>query len=359
MPSPESPDAVRSSAPVALPETMRAWRVTALGEPAEALRLEEAPVPRPGPGEALVRVAAVAANFPDVLLCRGQYQVRPELPFVPGIECVGEIVEFGSDAEQGDASSRDVPDARLRVGDRVVGSKIGVLSEYAVLPAADLHPAPAALDDDAAAGLVVAYQTAWFGLHRRAGLRAGEWLLVHAAAGGVGLAAVQLGVATGARVIGVVGSRVKADAARAAGAEVVLIRGEDDLAGGVRAATGGHGADVVFDPVGGAAFAASTKCVAFEGRIVVVGFAGGEIQELPAGHVLVKNYSVLGLHWGLYPRVRPDLVAAAHDDLVRLADEGAIEPVVDHVVPFKRAPEALAALAAGDTIGRVVIRVAP
>lgn len=331
-----------------LPARMRAWRVTRLAEPAEALSLDEVPVPVPGAGEVLVRVRAVAANFPDVLLCRGEYQVKPELPFSPGIECVGEVVALGEGADA----------AGPAVGDRVVASKIGVLAEYAAVRAADVHPAPAALDDEAAAGLFIAYQTAWFGLHRRAALQAGEWLLVHAAAGGVGLAAVQLGVAAGARVIGVVGSAVKAEVARAAGAEAVLIRGQDDLASGVKALTGGHGADVVFDPVGGEAFAASTKCIAFEGRLVVVGFASGEIPQVPAGHVLVKNYAVVGLHWGLYAQLAPQLVAGAHTALTRLAGEGAIAPVVDHVVPFAEAPAALTALAGGQTVGRVVIRVA-
>ena len=336
--------------PAGIPARMRAWRVTRLAEPADALSLDEVPVPAPGPGEVLVRVRAVAANFPDVLLCRGEYQVKPDLPFSPGIECVGEVVAVGEGV--------DAAGAGLSVGDRVVASKIGVLAEYAAVRAADVHAAPAALDDAAAAGLFIAYQTAWFGLHRRAALQPGEWLLVHAAAGGVGLAAVQLGVAAGARVIGVVGSAAKAEVARAAGAEAVLIRGQDDLAGGVKALTGGHGADVVFDPVGGEAFAASTKCIAFEGRLVVVGFASGEIPQVAAGHVLVKNYSVVGLHWGLYAQVAPQLVADAHAALSRLADEGAVAPVVDHVVPFADAPAALTALAGGQTVGRVVIAVA-
>ncbi|WP_297081519.1 NADPH:quinone oxidoreductase family protein [uncultured Demequina sp.] len=326
--------------------TMRAWRVTTLGEPSEALQLDEIETPQPGPGEVLIRTRAVSANFPDVLLCRGLYQVRPELPFSPGIELVGDVVALGDGVEG------------MSVGDRVIGSKIGVLAELAVLPASDVWPAPPALTDAEASGLTVAYQTAWFALHRRAELKPGEWLLVHAAAGGVGLAAVQLGDAAGARVIAVVGSEAKAAVARAAGAEVVLVRGETDIAAAVKTATGGHGADVVFDPVGGDAFMASTKCIAFEGRIVVVGFAGGEIQSLPAGHVLVKNYSVLGLHWGMYPGIRPDLVDAARADLARLAEEGAIAPVVDRVVPFDSAPEALTALAGGATVGRVVIEVA-
>lgn len=343
MPQPEVTP--RSDAAGALPDAMQAWRVTQLGEPAEALALDTVPMPAPAAGEVLVKVAAVAANFPDVLLCRGEYQVKPALPFSPGIEFVGTVAALG-DGVDGPA-----------VGERVVGSKIGVLSEYAVLPASDVWTAPSSLSDAEAAGLTVAYQTAWFGLHRRAALQAGEWLLVHAAAGGVGLAAVQLGVAAGARVIGVVGSEAKAAVAREAGAEIVLVRGVDDLVSGVKAATGGHGADVVFDPVGGAAFDASTKCIAFEGRIVVVGFAGGTIPSVPAGHVLVKNYSVVGLHWGMYPGVRPDLIDTARRELTRLADGGAIHPVVDHVVPFERAPEALTALASGTTVGRVVIKV--
>ncbi|MDQ7878557.1 NADPH:quinone oxidoreductase family protein [Microbacterium sp. QXD-8] len=343
MPQPD--EAVRPDAAAAPPSSMRAWRVTRLGEPAEALSLDTVPVPVPAAGEVLVKVAAVAANFPDVLLCRGEYQVKPELPFSPGIEFVGTVAALGDGASS------------VAIGERVVGSKIGMLSEYAVLPASDVWAAPSSLSDAEAAGLTVAYQTAWFGLHRRAALQRGEWLLVHAAAGGVGIAAVQLGVAAGARVIGVVGSEAKAAAAREAGAEIVLVRGVDDLVAAVKSATGGHGADVVFDPVGGAAFDASTKCIAFEGRIVVVGFAGGTIPTVPAGHVLVKNYSVVGLHWGLYPRVRPDLIDEARAALTRSADEGRIRPVVDHVVPFAEAPRALTALASGTTVGRVVISV--
>ncbi|MET0734889.1 MAG: NADPH:quinone oxidoreductase family protein, partial [Microbacterium sp.] len=251
-----------------LPDTMRAWRVARLAEPADALSLDVVDVPLPGPGEVLIRVGAVAANFPDVLLARGQYQVRPELPFVPGIECSGTVAAIGVGVEG------------LELGARVVAAKIGVLAEYAVVPDTAVQRIPDALTDVAAAGLTIAYQTAWFALHRRAELQAGEWLLVHAAAGGVGAAAVQLGVAAGARVIGVVGSAEKAEVARAAGAEHTVIRDVDDIAASVKAITGGHGADVVFDPVGGAAFQASTRCIAFEGRIVVIGFASGEIPTL-------------------------------------------------------------------------------
>lgn len=328
-----------------LPDTMRAWRVTSLGEPADALSLDEVAVPAPAPGEVLLRVAAVAANFPDVLLARGQYQVKPALPFVPGIECSATIAALGDGVDG------------LAVGDRVVAAKIGVLAEYAVVPAEAVHKIPDAVTAVAGAGLTIAYQTAWFALHRRAALRPGEWLLVHAAAGGVGAAAVQLGVAAGARVIGVVGSEGKGAVALAAGAEHVVIRGVDDIAASVKELTGGHGADVVFDPVGGDAFTASTRCVAFEGRIVVIGFASGEIPMLTVSHTLVKNYSVVGLYWGLYQERFPALVAEAHLDLMRLFEAGRIDPVIDHVVPFAQAPAALTALASGRTVGRVVIEV--
>ncbi|WP_232805509.1 NADPH:quinone oxidoreductase family protein [Glycomyces xiaoerkulensis] len=324
-------------------ESMRAWRVTAHGEPERVMALDEVDVPSPGPGEVLIRVRAVAVNFPDVLLARGQYQERPEPPFIPGIELCGEVAALGDGA------------SGLQVGERVVGSKIGVMAEYAAVPAEAVRPAPPSLDDAAAASLTIAYQTAWFGLHRRAAIRSGETLLVHAAAGGVGTAACQLGAAAGATVVGVVGNRDKAAAAAAAGADEVLMR-DDDWPAAVK--RDHRGADVVFDPVGGAAFERSTKCVAFEGRIVVVGFAGGEQQAVHPGHALVKNYGVLGLHWALYQQRRPDLVDQAHEALTRLADEGAVRPAVAETVAFDQAPAAVQRLAGGGTTGRLVVRVA-
>lgn len=330
-----------------IPGTMRTWRVTEHGEPQEVMRLDDVPVPSPGPDQVLLRVRAVAVNFPDVLLARGQYQVQPELPFTPGIELCGDVVALGGGV------------TRVALGDRVVASEIGVLSEYAAVPASGVRSAPASLDDAQSAALTIAYQTAWFGLHRRAQLQQAETLLVHAAAGGVGTAAVQLGAAAGARVIGVVGSAAKADTARAAGASEVIVRAEigDGLAKRVKELTKGAGADVVFDPVGGTAFEQSTKCVAFEGRIVVVGFASGEIPAARANHALVKNYGVLGLHWALYQQRLPELVDAAHEDLVALAEAGSINPVIDDIVAFAEAPSAIARLATGDTVGRVVIAV--
>lgn len=326
------------------PQSMRAWQVTTLAEPAEALTQQSVPTPVPAEGEVLIRVAAVAANFPDVLLARGEYQVKPELPFIPGVECSGTVVALGLGV------------STFAVGDRVIAGKIGVLAEYAAVDAASVHPIPASFDFVSASGLNIAYQTAWFALHRRAQLQSGEWLLVHAAAGGVGAATVQLGVAAGARVIGVVGSEAKAEVARAAGAEHVILRGSD-IVGEVKRITEGHGADVVFDPVGGAAFTASTRAVAFEGRIVVIGFASGEIPQLTVSHALVKNYAVLGLYWGLYQERLPHLVDEAHDELIRLFEAGKIAPVIDSVVKFDDAPAAITKLATGTTVGRVVIQV--
>lgn len=324
---------------------MRAWQVEAAGEPRDVLRLVDVPRPEAGPGQVLVRALAVAVNFPDVLLARGEYQVRPPLPFTPGIELCGEVVEVGAGVEH------------LQRGDRVIGSRIGVLAQYAVLDAALVFPAPEQLSDAEAAALYVGHQTGHFGLHRRARLQAGETLLVHAAAGGVGTAAVQLGKAAGAHVIGVVGNAAKVEVARAAGADVVVDRSAEDFVDVVRASTQGRGADVVYDPVGGEVFDRSTRCVAFEGRIVVVGFAGGVIQTARANHALVKNYAVLGLYWGLYAERRPDLVADTHRELTRLAATGQVRPVVRQVVPFEQAAAAIQELGDGTTVGRVVIAV--
>jgi len=329
---------------------MRAWRVAELGEPATVMRLEDVDPPAPGPRQLVVRVLAVPANFPDALMCRGLYQVRPDLPFTPGVELCGEVVSVGDEV------------TGLAVGDRVVGAAVlpfGGFAELALMDVATTFPAPASLDDAQAASLYIGYQTGWFGLHRRAGLRSGETLLVHAAAGGVGSAAVQLGKAAGATVIGVVGGPEKAEVARALGADVVVDRHADGPAGDfvavVKEHTGGRGADVVYDPVGGDTYQRSTKCVAFEGRILVVGFAGGEIQSAALNHALVKNYSIVGLHWGLYNVMDPAAVAQCHQDLTELAGRGLVRPLVSERLPLEQAADGVQRLADGTTVGRVVV----
>ncbi|MBF0671995.1 MAG: NADPH:quinone oxidoreductase family protein [Salinibacterium sp.] len=324
---------------------MRAWHVTAHGEPKDVMQIVELEEPTPGPGELALRSRAVAINFPDVLLARGEYQVKPELPFSPGIEVCGEVIAIGEGVEG------------FSVGDRVVSSHIGVMAETVIVPAAATFPAPEGLSDAEASALIIGHQTGWFGLHRRGQLQAGETLLVQAAAGGVGTAAVQLGKAAGATVIGVVGSEAKRQVALDAGADIVVNRREEDFVAIVNEHTGGRGADVIYDPVGGETFQRSTKCVAFEGRIVVVGFAGGEIQTAKANHALVKNYSIVGLHWGLYNSKNPQLVVDAHRELTQLADAGAIRPLVSEVVSFEDAADAVQRLGDGSTVGRLVVQV--
>lgn len=325
---------------------MRAWQVHELGEPKDVLTLETVADPLPGPGQVLVKVLAAAANFPDVLMCRGLYQVRPPLPFTPGVELCGEVVALGDDS------------TGFTIGDRVLGAPAapsGAFAELALMDAATTFPAPASLDDAQASALFVGYQTSWFALHRRTHIAAGDVLLVHAAAGGVGSSAVQLGKAAGATVIGVVSNPAKADVARTLGADVVVNRHEQDFVEVVKEVTDGRGADIIYDPVGGETYQRSTKCIAFEGRIVVIGFAGGEIQSAPLNHALIKNYSIVGLHWGLYNQRDPALVRRCHDELTALADAGAAVPVVSERIGLADVPSGLQRLADGETTGRVVM----
>lgn len=323
---------------------MRAWRVSELGEPRHAMNLDDVPDPHPDAGQLLVRVLGAAANFPDVLMCRGLYQVKPPLPFTPGVELCGEVAALGPGS------------TGFAVGDRVIGSSVlpsGGFAELALMDTATTFPAPRALDDAQAAAFYIGYQTGWFGLHRRAHLQPGETLLVHAAAGGVGSAAVQLGKVAGARVIGVVGGPEKVDVARALGADVVVDRHSEDFVEVVKDVTGGRGADVVYDPVGGDTYQRSTKCIAFEGRILVVGFAGGQIQSAALNHALVKNYSIVGLHWGLYTTKDPALVRACHDELSKLAADGVLKPLVSERLSLDAVADGLQRLADGTTVGRV------
>ncbi|QBI55900.1 NADPH:quinone oxidoreductase family protein [Streptomonospora litoralis] len=324
---------------------MRALRVHENGEPGEVLRLEDVETPAPGPGQVLVRVRAAAVNFPDALLCRGMYQAKPPLPFTPGVELCGEVAELGEGV------------SGVEPGTRVIGSAdlpTGAFADYALMSADTVYPAPASLTDDEAASLFIGYQTGWFALHRRAHLREGETVLVHAAAGGVGSAAVQLAKAAGARVVGVVGGPRKAETATALGADVVVDRRSEDFVAVVKEYTGGRGADVVFDPVGGDAYERSTKCIAFEGRIVVIGFASGSIPTPGLNHALIKNYSILGLHWGLYRQRAPETIPEAHDRLTELADRGLVKPLVSERIGPAELAAGVQRLADGDTVGRLV-----
>ena len=324
---------------------MKAWRVTQHGEPEQVLELADIPRPAPGPGQILVRVLAAAANFPDVLLCRGVYQVKVPLPFTLGVELCGEVIEVGAGV------------TCFSVGDRVIGDTAlphGAFAEYALMDASAALPAPRALDDAEAAPFYITYETCWVGLHRRARLQPGETLLVHAAAGGVGTGAIQLGKAAGARVVGVVGGPGKAAVAKEAGADIVIDRSVEDFVAVVKEVTGGKGADVVFDPVGGDVFYKSTKCVAFEGRILVVGFASGDIPSAALNHALVKNYDILGLQARTYRFVENDAIREHYAALLRLTETGVIKTMVTERLSLADVPDGLRRLGAGTTTGRIV-----
>jgi len=315
------------------------------GEPVDVLALEDVPSVAPGPGEIAVAVAAASLNFPDVLLCRGEYQVKPELPFTPGSEVAGTVTAVGEGVDT------------VREGERVIAIPKfgnGGLAEETLAAAATVYPIPVSLDWPAAAALHITYQTGHLALHRRAALQPGETLLVHAGAGGVGSAAIQLGRAAGARVFATAGGPEKVQVCRDLGAEVVVDYRSDDFVTAVKDATDGGGADVIYDPVGGDTFDRSRKCVAFEGRILVIGFTGGRIADVPTNHALVKNYSVVGVHWGLYNLMEPKLIGETHDELIRLHTAGEIAPLVSEVLPLEDAPAALARLASRGTWGKVV-----
>jgi NADPH2:quinone reductase len=324
---------------------MRAWRVHDPGDPVEVLRLEDVAPPVPADDQVLVEVLACAVNFADTLLCRGTYQDEPPRPFTPGLEVCGRVL-----AAPGGAA--------VEPGRRVIALPAlphGGLAEQCVAAVDDVFLAPDAMDDTTAAALPVTYQTGWFGLYHRARLRDGETVLVHAGAGGVGSAAIQLAKARGARVIATAGGPDKVARCRDLGADVAVDYRADDFVAVTNEVTGGRGADVVYDSVGGDTFDRSRRCIAFEGRIVVVGFAGGRVADAPTNHVFVKNYDVIGLNWGTYRRLDPALVHRCHDELVVLHAEGRIAPLVGGVVGLDEVPRALDDLARRATTGKVVV----
>ena len=325
---------------------MRAWQVHRLGDPEQALRLAEVDEPRPEQGEVVIGVRAAALNFFDILLCRGEYQERPDLPFTPGGEVSGTVQEAGQGAD-------------LQVGQRVIATPPlprGGYADKIAVPETSVFPIPDSMPSEKAAALPITYQTAHVALHHRAQLEPGETVLVHAGAGGVGSAAIQISRAAGARVIATAGGPEQVGVCKQLGAEITVDYQEENFVGVVKEATDGRGADVIFDPVGGDVFDGSRRCVAFEGRIVVIGFAGGRIAEAPTNHVLVKNYSVVGMHWGLYTRVMPDVVRGTHEDLVELYEAGEIDPLISEIAPFERLPQALKLLGSRGTYGKIVVR---
>lgn len=309
-----------------------------------ALVRREDDCPTPGPGEVLVAVRAAGCNFFDTLITRGQYQVKPPLPFAPGAELAGEVLALGEGVTS------------LAVGDRVAGLlDYGAYASHVVLPAERAFRMPDEMSYDVGAAMGIVYQTSYFALRYRANLQPGETLLVHAAAGGVGLAAVQIGRALGARVIGTAGSDDKLALAREHGAEHAFTYRDDAWKDAVLELTGGRGADVIYDPVGGDTFDLSTKCIAFSGRILVIGFAGGRIPTLAMNRVLLKNFSVVGLHWGAYFKHDPALIGQAQAELFELYRAGKIAPLVTSAYALEDAAKALEDLGGRNTLGKVVL----
>ncbi len=326
---------------------MRALRVTELGEPQDVLRLEDIDVPAVPPGGVRLRVHAASLNFPDVLMARGEYQVKPPLPFTPGAEVAGVV----------DAVADGVTDAGLEPGARVLAIPNfgnGGFTEFTTADASTVFPIPDSMPFGAASALHVVYQTGYLALHRRAQLQPGETLLVHAGAGGVGSAAIQLGRAAGARVIATAGGPEKVEICRQLGADFAIDYRKQDFVDAVKEYTGGRGADVVYDPVGGDTYDRSTKCIAFEGRILIIGFTGGRFAEARTNHVLIKNYAVVGVHWGLYNVMNPALIRANHDALIALYEAGKIDPLISETVALEDVPAALARLGSRGTYGKVV-----
>jgi NADPH2:quinone reductase len=320
---------------------MFAWRGHSYGPPS-SLVWEEVADPPLDDGQVRIDVKASAVNYPDVLYTAGTYQVKPTPPFIPGFEVAGVVVESRA--------------PELPVGARVASSLDGSggYATRAVGAAYNTYRVPDAMPFDHAAAMTIVYQTGWFALHRRARIQKGETLLVHAGAGG-GSAAIQLGKAAGARVIATAGGPEKVAVCKELGADLAVDYTKDDFVAVVKGATQQRGADVIFDPVGGDVFDKSTKCVAFEGRIIVVGFTSGRFPEVRANHVLVKNYGVLGLHWGAYHLHDPAAVREAQRALYALYEAGGFRPLVSERIPMTEAPRAMDKIASRGSTGKLVL----
>lgn len=323
---------------------MKAIRCKAWCQPAD-LALEDVPRPEPRQGEVLIKVHTAALNFPDVLMIQGLYQVKPPLPFTPGFELAGTVEAVGP------AVTDFAPGTRV-----LAQCDLGAFAEYALAPAHSVRPVPAGLNDDEAAAFPLVYQTSYFGLIYRGQLAPGESVLVHSAAGGVGLAAVQIARAFGAgKIIGTVGSDDKRDAVLAAGADVALNYQAENFVDAVKEATGGRGADVIYDPVGGDVSEQSTRCIAFEGRLVIIGFTSGKFPTFKGNHILVKNYSVVGLHWGFYRQMNPAKIEQGWRDLMNLFETGKLKPVIAARYPVAQVAQAMNHLTSRRAIGKIVL----
>ncbi|MDP1641256.1 MAG: NADPH:quinone oxidoreductase family protein [Phenylobacterium sp.] len=324
---------------------MRALVVEALAADYGGCVLKEVETPAPGPGEVRVRVKAAAVNFPDLLQTRGEYQHKPPLPFIPGMEIAGEVDALGEGVEG------------FQLGEAVVGgARIGGFSDFAITPAAGLRRKPERLSFSQAAGYATAYLTAYVSLVRRARAEPGEWLLVHGAAGGVGLAAVDLGRHLGLRVIAASASDEKLALVAADYGPEATVNVTGGFREAVKAITGGRGADIIYDPVGGDVFDESVRCIAFDGRLLSIGFTSGRLPVLPVNMALIKGFSLMGVRAGEYGRQFPDKGRENQAAIWDLAQAGQVTPRVHAEYPLADWRAAFDSLALRQVVGKAVIR---
>src|SRR5262249_53448023 len=301
--------------------------------------------PQPRDGEALIKIESAALNFPDLLVIAGKYQVKPALPFSPGLEVAGTVEELGAGVQG------------LRPGQRVMAQlNMGGFAEYAVAPLGAIRPLPSGMTYDEGAAFPLVYQTSYFGLAYRAALKPGESVLIHSAAGGVGLAALQIAKALGAgRIFATAGSDAKLELLKQQGADIALNYEKEDFVDVVKRETGGRGVDVIYDPVGGEVGERSTKCIAFEGRLLLIGFTSGKFSNFVSNHILIKNYSVVGLHWGSYRQHNPARIEQAWKELFDLYEQGKLKPVIGGRFKMDDVAEAMEFLGSRQAVGKVVL----
>jgi NADPH2:quinone reductase len=312
--------------------------------PLENLHVGDLPDPSPGAGEVLIEVRAAGVNFPDVLIVQGKYQFKPEPPFAPGGEVAGVVRAVGPGVE------------RFKAGDRVLATMIsGGYAELAVAKERQVLRLPEGLGDEVASAFALTYGTSYHALKDRAALKPGETLLVLGAAGGVGLAAVELGVVMGARVIAAASSDDKLAMAREHGAHETINYATEDLRARLKDLTGGKGVDVIYDPVGGDMAETALRSIAWEGRFLVVGFAAGEIPKLPLNLVLLKGCQVVGVFWGSFAEREPQRNEANLEEMVGWYREGRIRPHIDGTYPLEQSIDALRRIAARQVRGKLVI----
>jgi NADPH2:quinone reductase len=326
---------------------MKAWQVNQFCSPSE-ITLAEVPKPVPGEGEVLIRNHAAGVNFFDILQIQGKYQWKPAFPFTPGAEIAGVIEAVGPGVAEANVTG-------LSAGDRVLAlSMSGGYAEYSLAPARKTFRIPAAMSFPEAAALPIVYQTSYYALRHRARLERGEWLLVHAGASGVGMSAIQLGKAMSANVIATAGSSEKLEFCRQLGADHVVGYSSEDWVEKVKEITAG-GAHVVFDPGGGDVFDLSTKCIAPEGRLLVIGFASGRIPTVAANRILLKNISIVGILWGRRAEEQPGYLAETQAAIFELYNTGKLRPVVSREYSLADARQALEDLARRRVLGKAVL----